>query len=446
MRGGEEMKIRVLVIDDDEDLLFLAGKFLSKEDERIQLISVTTDQEALRLIEEEDFDAIVCDHFLGNDSMTGLELLEWVREFNPQIPFIIFTGRSQEAVAIRALNLGADYYLKKDAEEFRELFSQLANRIIAEVETRRQEDAVEAAFNDLERRVDERTAELEKANKKLAQEIAERQRVEDSLLLQRDLGNTLCKTENMIDALDRILKAAVQLDGIDTGGIFLVDDETGKLDLSTSQGMSTQFLKSILGEEKSLEVTEPLYVSKLKNDDTLKKFSDLEDLTAIAIVPVLHNGKTAAILSLGSHTHDEIPQTERHTLEAIAIQIGAYMTREKAQKAIIESQKEMMGLFDSFEDMFFIVTKEGQILHANNTASDKLGGGRSALDSKSIFDFYDTGRKNDVYEILQGVSKGEIMKLNVPFKKMDGSLLQAITRVVAGSYHGEDVLFVVSRE
>jgi len=26
------MKIRVLVVDDDEDLLFLAGKFLAKED------------------------------------------------------------------------------------------------------------------------------------------------------------------------------------------------------------------------------------------------------------------------------------------------------------------------------------------------------------------------------------------------------------------------------
>ncbi len=440
------MKIRVLVIDDDEDLLFLAGKFLSREDERIQLISATNDQDALRLIEEEKFDAIVCDHFLGHDSMTGLELLEWVREFNPHIPFIIFTGRSQEAVAIRALNLGADYYLKKDAEEFRELFSQLANRIVTEVEARRQEEAVESAFDDLERRVEERTEELERVNEQLAQEIAERQRVEDSLLLQRDLGNTLCKTENMIDALDKILKAAVQLDGIDTGGIFLVDDKTGKLDLSTSQGMSAQFLKSILGEEKSLEVIEPLYVSESEIDKNLKKLSDYEDLTAVAIVPVLFNGKTTAILSLGSHTQDEIPTTERHALEAIAIQIGAYMTREKAQQAIIESQKGMMQIFDSFQDILFIVTKDGHILHANNTASLKLGAGSSSLDGKNIQDFYDDRRKKDVTKVLQRVLKGEVMTLDMPLKKLDGSPLSAITRIVAGKYSGEDVLFVVSRE
>ena len=439
------MKIRVLVIDDDEDLLFLAGKFLTREDERIELVSATTDQEALRLIEEEDFDAIVCDHFLGHNSMTGLELLEWVREFNPHIPFIIFTGRSQEAVAIRALNLGADYYLKKGTEEFRELFSRLANRISTEVEARRQGEALETAMSDLENRVEERTAELTKTNEQLAEEIAMRKKVEDSLLLQRELGNTLCKTENLIDALDRILKAAVHLEGVDTGGIFLVDDKTGQLDLSTSQGMSSQFLKSILGQEKSLEVTEPLYVSKSDIDDSLKKLSDYEDLTAVAIVPVLFEGRTVAILSLGSHSHDEIPTTDRHTLEAISIQVGAYMARVKAQQSIIQSQTEMMGMFDSFQDLFFVIDKAGLVLHANNTASTRLGRDDRTMNGKSILDFYDKENQTTIADILQAAKHGEVIKLDYPLVAVDGSRIQTSTRVVKGEYFGADVLFMVSR-
>ena len=440
------MKIRVLVIDDDEDLLFLADKFLTREDDRIQLVSATTDQEALRLIEEEEFDAIVCDHFLGHDSMTGLELLEWTREVNPHIPFIIFTGRSQEAVAIRALNLGADYYLKKGTEEFRELFSQLANRISTEVEARRQEEALETALSDLEKRVEERTAELTESNEQLAQEIIERKKVEDSLLLQRELGNTLCKTENLIDALDRILKAAVHLEGVDTGGIFLVDDKTGQLDLSTSQGISSHFLKSILGQEKSLEVIEPLYVSRTGIDDSLKKLSDYEDLTAVAIVPVLFEGKTVAILSLGSHSHDDIPTTDRYTLEAIAIQIGAYMARVKAQQSIIQSQSEMMSMFDSFQDLFFIIDRVGLVLHANITASSRLGTDDTEMNGKSILEFYDKENQTKISKALQSATQGQVIKLDYPLVTSDGRKIPISTRVVKGKYSGEEVLFVVSRE
>jgi CheY-like chemotaxis protein len=440
------LKIRVLVIDDDEDLLFLAGKFLTREDERIQLVSATTDQEALRLIEEEEFDAIVCDHFLGQGSMTGLELLEWVREFNPHIPFIIFTGRSQEAVAIRALNLGADYYLKKGTEEFRELFSQLASRIVAEVEERRQAEALESALNELEKRVEDRTADLTKANEQLTQEIAERKKMEESLALQRDLGNTLCNTENLIDALDRILKAAVQLEGINTGGIFLIDSDTGEFDLSTSQGMSAEFLKSILDQKEIPEISAPLYVSSSEIDETLKRKSDFEDLTAIAIVPILLDGKPVAILSLGSHSHEEIPVMDKHTLEAIAAQISAYIARMRAQQAIAQSQLEIMHVFDSLQDMLFIIDNTGLVAHTNELAKIKLGRKNATLDGESILKFYNQEDQEEISQILQGAMNGEVVVSAVPLKAVNGQLVKASTRFVKSNYSGKDVVFMVSHE
>lgn len=331
-RGGVEMKIRVLVIDDDEDLLFLAKKFLSREDERFELVSAKTDQEALRRIEDEEFDAIVCDYFLGKDSMTGLELLEWVREFNANLTFIIFTGRSQESVAIRALNLGADYYLKKGTDEFRDLFTQLADKIKTEVEARRGKEALISARDELEDRIEERTKELREMNEQLKQEIAEKNKVEDSLLVQCELGNSLLKTENLIDALDLILKAAVRLEGVDTGGIFLVDDNTGKLDLSTSQGISSQFLKGLLGKDRITEIIEPVFLSRKEIPVPTNKPGQYEGLTAAAAVPVLFENKTVAILSLGSHSHEEISTTDRNTIEAISVLMGAYMSRVRTHQ------------------------------------------------------------------------------------------------------------------
>ncbi|TFG30892.1 response regulator [Candidatus Thorarchaeota archaeon] len=335
------MKIRVLVVDDDEDLLFLAEKFLTRENDKFELVSANTDQEALQILEEENFDAIVCDHYLGPHSMTGLDLLEWVRDSHPNIPFIIFTGRSQESVAIRALNLGADFYLKKGSQDIKDLFSQIALRIKTEVESRRTEEALETAYNELERRVKERTAELEEINRQLLHEISERQKVEDALRLQRDLGNTLCKTHNLIEALDHILKASVHLEGVDCGGIYLADTNTGNFDLPSSTGISAHFLKAFSGRRGAESIKEPKYLSTSDIVTSKNIEKEYRDLTSVAIIPVLFDGVPKAILALGSHSYDEIPIRDRHTLEAIATQIGAYMTRLEVENTIMSQKKSL---------------------------------------------------------------------------------------------------------
>jgi DNA-binding response OmpR family regulator len=45
--------------------------------------------------------------------MNGIEFLKKIRQKNPIIPFIIFTGRGREDVAIEALNSGGHSICKK---------------------------------------------------------------------------------------------------------------------------------------------------------------------------------------------------------------------------------------------------------------------------------------------------------------------------------------------
>ncbi|MHA1928473.1 MAG: response regulator [Candidatus Thorarchaeota archaeon] len=438
------MKIRVLVVDDDEDLLFLAGKFLTKEDDRFELVSANTDQEALQKLEEEEFDAIVCDHHLGPHSMTGLDLLEWVREGNPTIPFIIFTGRSQEIVAIRALNLGADYYLKKGTDEIQDLFGDIAHRIVTEVESRRTEEALSNAYDELERKVEERTEELQKINEQLVNEIGERKKVEDALILQRELGNILCKIGNLNEALDLILKTAVRLDGVDCGGIYLADARTGKFDLSSSKGISAHFLSKFSSDKGPADIRDPLYLSSSQIQSSEAVEDQYKDMTAVAIVPVVFENETMAILSLGSHSHEEIPTRDRHTLEAIVIQIAAYMTRVKAEQTINENQLELANIFNSLKDMFIVTNSELKILSANTIALDYLGSTKDDLKEKMIGDIYSI-KKDECDSLLNSARSGMIIHLDNEIKGKDGKSLQANTRIVAGKRNDDDILYFVSR-
>ncbi|NHJ15165.1 MAG: PAS domain S-box protein [Candidatus Thorarchaeota archaeon] len=139
------MPIRILTVDDDADLLKMVNRFLREESERFNIISARSAQDALRLLEHEQIDAIVCDFHLGDNEMNGLELLEWLRQSGNSLPFIMFTGRSREEVAIKALNLGADFYLRKDPEDPVGLFKELAHHIQSSVDNRRMERALEAS-------------------------------------------------------------------------------------------------------------------------------------------------------------------------------------------------------------------------------------------------------------------------------------------------------------
>jgi len=440
------LKIRVLVVDDDEDLLFLANKFLEKEDDRFELVGVNTDQEALQKLEEEEFDAIVCDHYLGPHSMTGLDLLEWVRGENPNIPFIILTGRSQEAVAIRALNLGADYYLKKGTDEVRELFSQIAVRIISEVEQRRSEEALETAYADLENRVAERTAELEEMNQRLLHEIEERRKVEHSLILQQELGNTLCKTTNLTDALDGILKTIVQLEGIDSGGIYLIDGQTGRFDASSSQGLSSHFLSSFYKESGETSIDKPVYLTTKDIQDSQTIEEQYKNLTAVAIIPVTSEDRTVAILSLASHTHEEIPERDRRTLEAISIQIAAYMTRVNAENSILDSKYEVALVSDLSDDFFLIIDSSHKILYANKKTLDQLGISMETMLQKTVQDIYKGAEAEKIITGIHHANQGGIAKLEIAFEGNDKNIVKATTKIKKGKHEGRDVFYVLARE
>lgn len=118
------------MVDDEPELLEQAKIFLESELEGLELHPTSSPMDAAEKVEERTFDAVISDYQMPG--MDGLELLKKIREVNMDIPFIIFTGRGHEEVAIRALNLGADRYLRKGGDP-RSLYGLLARALEQEV-------------------------------------------------------------------------------------------------------------------------------------------------------------------------------------------------------------------------------------------------------------------------------------------------------------------------
>ncbi|RZN36131.1 MAG: response regulator [Methanophagales archaeon ANME-1-THS] len=106
--------IRVLHVEDTLGDLELTRLFMKRKVyTNLHIIPVLSAEEALELLGREDFDVIVSDYQMPG--MNGLELLEELKKRGNTTPFILFTGKGEEKVAMEALNKGANRYVCKDS-------------------------------------------------------------------------------------------------------------------------------------------------------------------------------------------------------------------------------------------------------------------------------------------------------------------------------------------
>jgi PAS domain S-box-containing protein len=125
--------VRVLCVDDEPGLPERVRTFLEESGE-FTVDTVRSAPAALALLKNKNYDAIVSGYLMPD--MDGIGLLKSVRTSDTAIPFILFTGRGSEEVAIDAINNGADFYLRKGSEP-KARFAELEQRIRQAVRERK---------------------------------------------------------------------------------------------------------------------------------------------------------------------------------------------------------------------------------------------------------------------------------------------------------------------
>ncbi len=108
------MALDILVVDDERDIRELVSGVLS--DEGYECRVAGDSGTALRMVDERRPSLVLLDVWLHGSPMDGLEVLDAIKEREPELPVIIFSGHGNIDTAVSAVSRGAMDFIEKPFE------------------------------------------------------------------------------------------------------------------------------------------------------------------------------------------------------------------------------------------------------------------------------------------------------------------------------------------
>ena len=213
----------------------------------------------------------------------------------------------------------------------------------------------------------------------MVRDVTERRQIQDLLYAQRNLGVALSATNKLDEALRLCLESAIQASGMDSGGIYLVDEKTGALDLAFSRELFPDFVEAVSHYDASspnamlIREGKPIFGRPRNFGISDNEIDQREGLRALAVIPIWFENRVIACLNISSHVSDEIPMIARHALVGISVQIGNAIARIRMENALRESEEMYKALTETSSDGVYVTDLNGKFVDLSRRALDIFG-------------------------------------------------------------------------
>ncbi len=284
-------------------------------------------------------------------------------------------------------------------------------------------------------------------------DITDRKQTNSFMNIESDVGCLFSPTGNLQETFEQFLEFTLQMNEIDCGALYIVDEITGDLNIVVHSGLSADFIEhtSHYGANsmpaRLFKTGYPIY--KLHSEViSITRESHLRDegLASTAIIPILSDGKLVAVMFLASYNEYEISSRTRNSIEAVAVRIGTLIGKIKDESDTRRSQKEIQNILESIEDFLFIMDYSGRILYTNASALRRLGYRSDELTGMNLVSLHSHNHQLEVATMLSDIIKGKSSVCTCPLMSRDGTLVYKETKFSRGNWNSQDVIVAVCRE
>jgi len=190
--------LRVLLVEDSEDDAALLLRELKKAGIQPTVERVETAESMRKALQKQEWDVVIADYVLP--TFSGLDAIELLKKTQKDLPFIIVSGKIGEDTAVETMKAGAHDYIMKG--NLARLIPAI-DREIEEAKVRQKRREAEEKLIQTCNELGDTTVELEKTNKKLRDEIEERQKAEQHTMeMKEHLQNVIDSASEIIIAID----------------------------------------------------------------------------------------------------------------------------------------------------------------------------------------------------------------------------------------------------
>ena len=209
----------ILIVDDSSEIRnFLTGSILNPAGYNV--LAAVNGSLGLKKILDESPDLVLLD--INIPGMTGLEILEVLKQKGIEIPVIVITSHGSAEIILQSFRLGAKDFVEKPFTADDVL--DAVDKTLAETRWMKERGKMSEALYESNRQLQKQVEIWERLN---------------------EVGRGITATLNAEDAQRRLMRGFNQLMQVEAGSLFLFDDSTEELVLKVSLRGSIEKLNEI---------------------------------------------------------------------------------------------------------------------------------------------------------------------------------------------------------